>query len=642
MCGFVAIYKNSEKPLSPNTLEAMTNTLVHRGPDDYGFVFINRDNSSFWKSSRPEAMTGPGVALGHRRLSILDLSDAGRQPFSSNDKQFWIAYNGEIYNYVEIREELKGSGFRFDTSTDTEVLLAAYQHWGVECFNRFNGMWSLVIWDNYRKQLVACRDRFGIKPLYSCRIGNDWFFASEIKALLQHPDINPQPDSSSVFNFLFGDGMPDPGNTFFSGINEIRPGQYITLTQGKCINSCYWKLPRTFIKRRRTPDSAAEELFSLLGDAVKLRLRSDVKVGTMLSGGLDSTSVISLIKRLLDSNSDARRVVGDQLHAFNAGFPGLSIDENRNVTEISDKLDLAAHIVYPMDEDDALDLFDTANFHMEAPFHNSVPMVHTLLMKKARSTGVKVVLNGHGADELFAGYPSEYSSPALYDMLTGLRWGQAYHQINGYHRNYGLGRKKVLLRAFNKSLPDWNRLSSNYKIDPIYPPDMVREHQNPPGKMPLMNRLEQRLRADFSRAILPRWLHMEDKISMASSIEARLPFLDYRIVEFAFSLDNSLKIRNGTTKYVLRKAMHNFLPGKILQDNRKLPFSGPERFWLTGSLKDTLVSSFLTSTPLVGDYLNNGALREKISGYISGESPTTNDRQIWRIFNTEMWLRKYF
>lgn len=643
MCGFVAIYKKSSTPISAETLEDMTNTLVHRGPDDYGFAFLEPGRCTFWKDEHPpDPMSGAGVAMGHRRLSILDLSHAGRQPFTSKDRQLWMVYNGEIFNYLEIRSELEGCGCTFETSTDTEVVLAAYSQWGSECFRRFNGMWALVIWDRRSNRLVASRDRFGIKPLYYCQVGADWYFASEIKALLRHPDIEPAPDSSSVFRFLFNGAMPDPGSTLFTGIHEAIPGECMTLERGAISRNRYWSLPDRRARQQVNAEAAADKLFHLLSDAVKLRMRSDVRVGTMLSGGLDSTSVISMIRGLADSDQDARRVIGDQFHAFNAGFPGLPIDESENVREVTDMLGLEAHVVFPMEQSGVQELFETANYHMEAPFHNSVPMVHSLLMQKARSVDVKVILNGHGADELFAGYPADYSFLALYDMVIRLKWIEAYRHINGYHRHYGLGRKRILYRAFNRGLPDGNRLSPNYRPDPIYPAELVNVHVHDSGKMPLTGRLDRQLRDDFSCKILPRWLSMEDKISMAASIEARLPFLDYRIVEFAFTLDNLLKINSGTTKDVLRKAMYDRLPRKVVQDRRKFRFSGPEKHWLTGAFRETLMESFIKNTPLVSQYLDARLLRERISRYISNTSTDIRDLQIWRIFNTEMWLRKYF
>ena len=341
MCGLIAYYKLSDRPLNPRLIEEMTHAMAHRGPDDYGFCFVGANGPLVWRNSDNLApFNQKGVAMGHRRLSIFDLTAAGRQPFVSADKRFVIVFNGEVYNYLELREELIQHGFRFSTDCDTEVLLAAFEKWGPDCFHRLNGVWSIVLWDHHTKELVAARDRLGEKPLLYTQIDGDWIFASEVKALLKHPGVAVQPHEQSLLQFLANGWAPIGEETFFSGIRAVEPGTFLTFREGTVTKSKFWDLTTMVFPRRKDEAAAVEELDSLLTDAVRLRLRGDLRVGAMLSGGLDSTSVISSIGTILASRPSDGRMIGDQLQAFTASFPGMKNDETDKV-EDSDNLVLA-------------------------------------------------------------------------------------------------------------------------------------------------------------------------------------------------------------------------------------------------------------------------------------------------------------
>ena len=640
MCGLVAIYKNSERPMQARVLEEMTNTLIHRGPDDYGFSFINPNSDISWREKTPKELTGRGVALGHRRLSIIDLSSAGRQPFFSQDRQLCLVFNGEIFNYIELRSELKSLGYRFNTNTDTEVLLNAFQHWGPASFNRLNGMWAVVFWDNRTKQLIACRDRFGIKPLFYGKIKEDWVFASEIKAILRYPQCKHQPNASSVMSFLYTRFKPRPGVTFFEGIDELEPGHYLTIQDASVRKLRYWNLSREPRHNNGRFVEKVEELRHLIDDSVKLRLRSDVKIGTMLSGGIDSTSIISTVHKALPPNMQTRAFVGRPIQAFHASFPELPTDEQKNVELICKALNLAVNYVFPMQEENIIDLFQTALQHMEVPFHNPVPMVHSLLMRSAKANGVTVVLNGHGADEMFAGYPADYAPLALHDMLVGFNWIDAYRHINEWHRNYHASRVQLIKEAIELVVPRVLLKRRHQQDHPELRHAAAIPYPGTGEKRPFKNKLDYRLRRDFSRRILPNWLHMEDKISMASSIEARIPFLDYRLVEFAFSLDATAKMQRGLSKYILRQAMRDRLPREIVEDTRKVPFSGPEKFWLQNPLKDMLAQLLNRRDVRVGEFVDPKLLQQRLHSFFK-EGRSLDAPLIWRAFSAEMWLQKF-
>ena len=625
--------------LNPETVERATNKLTHRGPDDFGYAFVSKTRADMWKNDRPQEMPDPGVALGHRRLSIIDLSSAGRQPFVSSDGRYWMVYNGEVYNYRELRTDLQRAGHVFRTSTDTEVVLIAFATWGPRCFERFNGMWALAIWDREEERLVLSRDRFGIKPLVMARVGQDIVVASEPKALFEIEGVSRAPNMESALGYVHSVRGPVRGETFFQEITELMPGTYAIAGSGRLTHHAYWQLPEPDSAVIKSANEAIERLNELFDDAVHLRLRSDVSVGTMVSGGLDSTSVIQAMNAQLRANdAEARRALGETLQGFHATFPDLPIDETERVNALRRMLDLEVNLVEPVREEAIFELFERSMFHMEEPFVNSVPIVHSLLMAKAREVGVKVVLNGHGADELFGGYP-QYHQLAASDYLRHGQLATAYQQLAGMCEMLGISMSEALKRALGPVLPyrlfKWLRRNKHAGKPQR---EVFRRHimsRNVPGR----TALDAILRRDFQHNILPKWLHLEDRISMSQSIEARLPFLDYRIVDFAFRLDQRLKINSGRTKQILRQAMAQKLPPEIVQEKRKFHFSGPDALWLDGTLKPTVRKLFFDREPVVNDFLVTSNLREEFEEFWRGKRDQT--RFLWTVFATEYWLQNY-
>ena len=647
MCGFVVQFLPKTAEFDLRSIAKMTSALLHRGPDDYGFAASTSSGVALWKDSPPVEPLAPGVVMGHRRLSILDLSDAGRQPFLSADGRYLLVYNGEIFNYREIRSELQAKGVRFVTKTDTEVVLAAFAQWGTDCFRRFNGMWALAIWDRDENTLVASRDRFGVKPLYFHRTADGWLFASEVKAILEHPLATRAVDHAALVSYLIDLGSPRPDETFFAGIHAVEPAHYMVVGPNEVNVRRYWDLPDDEPTRFRDIGEAAARFEELLRDSVTLRMRSDVRIGTMLSGGLDSTSVISMVRHLMDSSPAAHEVTGDILQAFTAIYPGTPIDEEPLVDELCDLLGVRGNKVYPLQETDLQELLRKSAWHMERPHFNSVPLVHTLLMRKARSVGVKVVLNGHGPDEMLGGY-SSYIPQAIGDSIFGLRWGEALGEMTAMRDTHGLSRRESLKRGLGTRMPRW--LRSRGELDgalgsPLLRADsreLLRRSAEPPAEFPVRGALAQALCQDFFRNSLPNWLHLEDRISMSESIEAREPFLDYRIVEFAFSLPNRFKIERGVTKRVLREAMRSRLPADIVNNSKKVPFSGPDAQWIRGPLRGWVEQTFLHGEARIFDYVERSSTRDMLANFLDSTGSRVPPYRVWKFVNTELWLQTFF
>ncbi|HUF61734.1 MAG TPA: asparagine synthase (glutamine-hydrolyzing) [Verrucomicrobiales bacterium] len=652
MCGFAALYSISGQEIDLRLLESMTHALRHRGPDDYGFAASVKEGSWIWREKRPRPFRLDGVAMGHRRLSIVDLSSAGRQPFVSGDGRYWMVYNGEIYNYRELRAELEALGHTFQTSTDTEVLLIAYAQWGRRCFARFNGMWAVLIWDARQRTLTASRDRFGVKPLYFAKAGDGWVFGSEAGTILRHPGVDSRPSEEAVFRFLQQHLQPPPGKTFFERVDQVEPGSVATFQDGRFVGSeRYWELPGDRWIGEEHFDEAVNRVRELLSDAVRLRLRADVRVGTMLSGGLDSTSVI---RNMLDFHGadgklEERRSLGGSIQAFHAAYPGSDLDETPRVRELCGRERITLHEVFPARETELEDLYRLVVERLEMPFLNSVPVVQTLLMQRAKAEGVSVVLNGHGPDEMLGGYGDSYRRLAAAEQWLRGNWRRGWSEGRAARQAATYGGGKTLSALLWLVLPD-NVVSAWAKPDPgmdrLVRPELRQRYpflhwstltRGKAGK----TALDRQLRFDFFERILPRWLQLEDRASMSASVESRLPFLDYRLVEYCFALDDPLKIKNGITKRVLREGMAGLLPESIVNETKKFRFSGPDSAWIRGALRPLVNTTLLDGEPLIAQFLDGNAMKNRLKSFLAGQGGRTSAEWMWTILNTEMWLRTF-
>lgn len=591
MCGITGLIKFGS-PLGPDHIVEMTRCLGHRGPDDEGYLAVDlcRDPPAVTRLRGPgstiinelacEEFTGPAnLYLGHRRLAIIDLSSAGRQPMSTGDG-VWVVYNGEIYNYLELRDELQAEGFRFTTETDTEVLLAAYEKWGEQCVRRFNGDWSFCLLDMKRRVLFLSRDRYGIKPLYFVSDGEHFGFASEIKALLTLPFVRHSLNLETASNFLGLSLIDYSGETLFEDIRQVLPGQNMTVDvrTGSTRTWRYYDLPRSAELGEYDNRKALEyavHVRELLFDAVRLRLRADVPIGTCLSGGLDSSTIVAIIAEIL--STDGRESFQ---HTFTASFPGQPSDETPYAELVAAATGVRTHLVYPSREGFWSDL-PLLLYHQDEPFAGPGFFTQWEVMREA-SKHVKVTLDGQGGDEVFAGYRN-YQVSYLTALLAKGRLGSFASELWGVARRFKSATKvagEVKSLPFF-ALPDFlkRRLYGVLRRRDLRGVRETFGRDNRHG----LEHIDSLFSCDVNELLahymtassLPHLLKNGDRSSMAHSIEARMPFTDYRLVDFLFPLPAVYKIRNGWTKWLLRLAVEDLLPPEIVWRKDKLGFATP-------------------------------------------------------------------
>lgn len=599
MCGIAGIIGNFER-VDVSDILRMTTVMKHRGPDDEGFVCINsktREGHELY-SARSAVRRGvpieefsahADVVFGHRRLSIIDTSTAGHQPMSYENGMLWIVYNGEIYNYKELREEMKTRGCEFTTGTDTEVVLAAYREWGLNCVKRFNGDWAFAIYDVRKNIVFMSRDRFAIKPFYYVYRPFDRFFAfaSEIKALHLLSEVEKGLNKEKCFEFLVFSLLDHAGNTLYNSVRQIEPGHSMTLDMDgfRLKTVRHYELKCDYSTEGYSQKKAlayAGDVCDLLKDSVRLRLRADVPIGTCLSGGLDSSSIAVLINGLLLQEGVAAEQVGERQKTFTASFRGEPLDETEYAKIIAGHIVSEGHFVMPTDEG-LRDEIDSLLYHHEEPFGGPSIYVQWKVMEEA-AKHVKVVLDGQGGDEVFGGY-ANYRSAYIAQLCTRGELVRAAAEILGTFRMCGSVRKMLVdLKAYpifmlpkgmkallylNKKAKAmkraFERLGTDAKSIPIR---FINSF------VPDLNRVLTAYMMEYS---LPHLLKYEDRNSMAFSIESRTPFTDYRLVDYVFSLPASYKYRNGWSKWLLRLAMRDLLPGSVLWRRDKIGFAASRK-----------------------------------------------------------------
>lgn len=579
MCGIAGIVAlDSTRQITADELDRMIACMPYRGPD-----------------ARGSRLYGHRIGLAHLRLSILDLRPESNQPFEIDGGDYAITYNGEIFNYLELRAELESLGHAFRTTSDTEVLLRAYAQWGAAAVPRFNGMWAFAIYDRRRDLLFCSRDRFGIKP-FNYAVGQGRFlFASEAKAILTvAPDL-AQPNYDSLSRLLRASIGARLADTCFEGIKRLLPAHNLTVQNGNIRMERYWNYPsanesspknaaakptatqridysnRVLFapsKDRLTEAEAARGLRAELIDSLRLRLRSDVPIGITLSGGVDSSSIACLVRTLSDR----------RLETFTASFPGESFDEAPRAAALAESLGMNPNPV-PVRPDDVLPLLRTIIWHLENPIHTPAVLPLWFIMEAARRK-VTVVLEGQGADELLAGYYTNFITAAT-DRLTGGQPLAALAELGWEMRRVGLLRSILLAgRAIG---PQWShRLFRRARGDEqIYiGPLAAGPHDEPTGDdLPVAGDRLNRSLIEQHQGRLVDLLHYGDAISMAHSIESRLPFLDHRLVEYSCRLPGSFKYAHGHGKAVLKNAVRGDVPADILNTRKKLGFVVPISRW---------------------------------------------------------------
>ncbi len=618
MCGICGVVQFGA-PADTATVQAMTNALAHRGPDGDGFFFADE------------------VAFGHRRLSVIDLSHAGDQPFASEDGTLQLIHNGEIYNYRELRAELEAKGHRFRSASDTEVVLAAYREWGNACVSRFNGMWAFAIWDAPHRRFFASRDRFGVKPFYYRWDGSRLSFASELKAFRVDRAGGPlRANESMVRDYLGLDRFDHTDETFFAGITKLPPAHCLVLDQTGVRLSRYWQLERRD-PPAGDPVEAVRELFL---DSVRLRLRADVKVGTALSGGIDSSAVACTVDRLLRTEVTDARPVGDRQATFTAYFDVPGYDERPYAQAVVDRTIADPTWVTFSDHELVGALPAIVEAHDE-PFRSTSICAGWFVMRAAHEAGITVVLDGQGGDEVFAGYPAHL--PAWYrDLARRGKLATLLRQAGGVGAQRGLpAAAQALGRAFAPATIEnylrGRRSASPALVGPALTAALptAREHVN----SPYTDQLRRLMTRILTVRGLPELLHAEDRNSMAHSIEARVPFLDYRLVELAFSLDARELLDGVTTKKIVRRALADVLPPTVAARTDKLGFATPEAVWMRGALGELAADVFTSTSFRERGFVDADVALARLHAHRSG----TIDAgfELWRALNTELWARSF-
>lgn len=557
---------------------------------------------------------------------------------SSADGRHWIVHNGEIYNFLELADELRGLGHRFQTQTDTEVILAAYSSWGLDCLRRFNGIWAMALWDTRDRTLVLSRDRFGVKPLYLAERGNLLGFASEIKALLALPGMTVEPEPGAIRDFLV-DGIVDHSDqTFYRGIERIPAAHALVITPNGRRTVRYWDRPPlsddSSSRASVTDGDRIEEIRDLVVDAVALQLRSDVALGSCLSGGMDSSSIVSVASairegRLIPARSTDRHRDALPQTAFFAEFREPGLDERQHVDAVVARTGVELHTVTPTFEDFIQTLPEVLK-HQDEPFASASILVQYHVMKLARTHGVKVLLDGQGADEIFGGYPP-FAGPRYAALLRSGKAGTAFSALRAGEigpralvRYAVFGAHRLPTRLQNWRDPPWLG-STARRAGSLWP--VTERHSGTLLSRVLWNQI--------STAGLSALLRYEDRNSMAFGIEARVPFLDHRLVEAALLLPDRLKIGAGQRKIALSNAMRGIVPDSVLDRRDKIAFAPPQGAWLRQAMPRLRRLGRPALSEELG-YLKRGTIEDRADRFVDGS--VAND-ELWRVMMVEWWLR---
>jgi asparagine synthase (glutamine-hydrolysing) len=628
MCG---LYASIKFDLEPFRIDIVT----HRGPDGRG-----------WQEFSSSA--GP-VVLGHRRLAIIDLSSDGLQPMCDASNRYHLIFNGEIYNYVELRDEMRASGEVFATETDSEVLLRAFMIWGEAALQRLRGMFAFIVWDNRDKSLFAARDRFGIKPLYLVHNRQGIALGSEIKQLLGLPGVSGRMNLQRVHDYLASGIADHTSETMFEGVMQLRGGECIAITTSQ-------GLPSTVVARRWYEIGtnlisigeveAAARFKALLSESVSLHMRSDVAVGSCLSGGLDSSAIVCLMSRILAS--DAR---GAKVHTVSACFAEKSVDEKPFIDAVVEHTQAQPHFVFPKAED-ILQSASNITWHQDEPFGSTSIFAQWCVFQEAQRAGVKVMLDGQGADEQLAGYHSSFNY-YMADLTRRKQIGQLLRTIIERNRYHGTPVMEQILGHIVPLLPlgvarvlrqKHSRLAQHDWLGT----EIIRERGNTTGalqlasdllKLPSISDINTLCLTLTHGSNLQMLLHWEDRNSMAHSIEARVPFLDHPLVEFNLSLGNNHKVVGGDTKRVLRDGMVGILPEQVRQRRDKLGFATPEQIWFQGPLRELIEEGISATLDRYPGLMNASGVRAMATDMLSGRRRV--DFTLWRIVNLGIWGNRF-
>jgi len=663
MCGIAGII--SSTTFDAKNLKAMTDIIHHRGPDGEGYTLFNQKQIVLagGDDTMPEAWINKNdyhptchisnvkglykLGLGHRRLSILDLSSDGLQPMCYENQRYWIVYNGEVYNFKEIRDELVLLGYHFHSKTDTEVILAAYSKWGIDCLNRFNGMWAFMIYDIEKNTVFFARDRFGIKPLYYwVSPENDFYFASEIKQFTVLPGWAPKVNGQRAYDYLVYSLTDHTEETLFDGVFQIPSGHYffmavdkIASIPGKKIATIQW-YNLTYNKYKGSFENAALEFNKLFKSAVDLHLRSDVPIGSALSGGLDSSAIVCELNNVFHL-----RGVENMQKTFSSCATDEKYSEKKWIDIVVNyKTSVEAHYVYPSHEE-VFDYISKLTWTHDEPYQSQSAFLGYQVFRLAAKNKVKVLLNGQGADEYLGGY-GQFAIPRYSRMLKQLKLKGIFSDIKKSGNYKSVNYKNIWQNIFISTLPDkfrnWIGIHfGNSKINrslidtQILGATVSHPYDAIPVKYGSVPEVSRHL-TFFST--LPRYLKWEDRNSMANSVEARVPFLDHRLVEFCFNLPDDYLEKNGETKRVLREGLKDILPEPIRNRKDKKGFMTPEERWVKLDCPDLFREKIKEAIES-----SNGIIKPDAVNYfediIAGKLPF--DYTYWRIIQFGEWVKLF-
>jgi asparagine synthase (glutamine-hydrolysing) len=592
--------------------------IAHRGPNDEGFLYKNRNEniellrgddtikelSGLTHINQKESSL---LLLGHRRLSIIDLSEQGHQPFTYEN--LYMVYNGEIFNYIELRDELIVNGYSFKTQTDTEVVLKAYHCWGVNSFNKFNGMWSIAIYDKVNDNVILTRDRFGIKPLYYSIINDSLIFGSEIKFVSSF--LNKlQANEQMVYDYVENGYVSHASETFFKNIYQINSGHYAIYDLNGLVEKMYYKT-----KNVVTEDNITETK-NLLFDAIKLRMRSDVKVGSLLSGGMDSSSIVCAIEKLK---------LASEFDTFTISYAQKELDfEEKYVKDIIHQTKFYNHSIY-LEPD--VDILDKLTYIIESPYRSfTESAMYKIYEHIGQNTNITVLLNGEGSDEIFSGYNMHF----YYYFITLLLKGKFYTLFKEYgefKRNTKKSHKSILWSLILICLSVMD-LTKYVKKNTFY----TRKYQST-RKVFSNNPLKNEILSNRFFSALPEYLNYADKISMNFSLEVRVPFLDYRLVNLTNGFKETEYIKNGVAKYTLREAMSDVVPKSVYERKDKKGFFTPHDLWLKTSLSKAIQKEIEDiKTNGLFEFINENEIYKYYTKFGANE-------KIWRIYCLSRWKK---
>ena len=629
MCGIYG-YTSSKEKVDPDLLRRMGNALLHRGPDDEGETIKDTAEIS--------------VGLGHKRLSVIDLSSAGRQPMANEDGTVWVTLNGEIYNFRELRKELKQKGHRFKSRSDAEVVVHLYEEKGADCLDRLEGMFAFALWDSRRRTLLLARDRFGKKPLHYAAVDGGIVFASEIKSLLEHPRVSREIDLQSMHKYLTYEYVPAPASIYRS-IKKVEPGHYLLCRGAEVESHKYWDIPLVdHPLTDKTEAECADELEELLDQAVRTRLVSDVPVGLFLSGGIDSGLVAALAAR-----------AGPQLECFTIGFGEPSFDESGHAAQIARHLGMKQH-VQMFHARDMLRLVPVLPSLLDEPLAD--PSILPLyLLSHFASKNVKVVLSGDGGDELFAGYPTYQAHQVVtyFDALpefvkSALRFTASHLAVSHNYLSFDFKIKQFLkgigisseIRFFL-----WRGAFSNMEMKEL----LTREVQAELGRhnayedifryvndSRLMKEVERILYLGIKLYLQDNNLVTVDRASMANGLEVRSPLLDHRFAEFSCLLPMEYKLRGLRTKHLLKKVAEKYLPRAVVH-RQKRGFGIPLAKWLTGRLKPLMLYYFSEEKIRAQKIFNYPYIHRLVEEQMAKKKD--NREFLWTLLVFQLWYERY-